>query len=162
LLIGTSESQVRHRDDSLAGFPRPFRSGWDCEFESAFLQQRQGRTGDQFRFRGAPVPERPLPYPGVALLRVHRQEAPESKWKFTKARDDWFCFAGWWRPMPDGAGGAFAILTTEPESDVAPIHDRQVVVLERADWLPWLDLTKPEPELLRPLPAGSLTVEQVR
>jgi putative SOS response-associated peptidase YedK len=64
--------------------------------------------------------------------------------------------------MPDGAGDAFTILTTEPGADVAPIHNRQVVVLERADWLVWLDLTKPEPELLRPLPAGSLTVEQVR
>jgi putative SOS response-associated peptidase YedK len=37
--------------------------------------------------------------------------------------------------MPDGAGDAFTILTTEPGSDVAPIHNRQVVVLERADWL---------------------------
>jgi putative SOS response-associated peptidase YedK len=43
--------------------------------------------------------------------------------------------------------------------DVGPIHNRQVVVLERSGWLAWLDLTKPEPELLRPLPAGSLTVE---
>jgi putative SOS response-associated peptidase YedK len=51
--------------------------------------------------------------------------------------------------MPHGAGDAFTILTTEPGSD-APIHNRQVVVLERADWLAWLDLTKPEPEVLRP------------
>jgi putative SOS response-associated peptidase YedK len=56
--------------------------------------------------------------------------------------------------MPDGAGDAFTILTTEPGVDVAPIHNRQVVVLERADWLAWLDLTEPEPELLRPLPPG--------
>jgi putative SOS response-associated peptidase YedK len=42
------------------------------------------------------------------------------------------------------------------------VVNRHVVILERADWLAWLDLTKPEPELLRPLPAGSLTVEQVR
>jgi putative SOS response-associated peptidase YedK len=87
---------------------------------------------------------------------------PKSKWKFTKTGDDWFCFAGLWRPTPDGAGDAFTILTTEPGADVAPIHNLQVVVLECADSLPWLDLTKPEPELLRPLPAGSLTVEQVR
>jgi putative SOS response-associated peptidase YedK len=45
---------------------------------------------------------------------------------------------------------------------VAPIHDRQMVVLDRADWLAWLDLTRPEAELLRPLPPGSLAVEQVR
>ena len=60
------------------------------------------------------------------------------------------------------AANVFTILTTEPGPDVAPIHNRQVVVLERADWLAWPDLTKPEPELLRRLPAGSLMVEQVR
>src|SRR5215831_20300007 len=52
---------------------------------------------------------------------------------------------------------------TEPAADSsAPIHDRQMVVLERSDWLAWLDLNRPEAELLRPLPAGSLKVEQVR
>ena len=45
---------------------------------------------------------------------------------------------------------------------MAPIHDRQMIILERADWLAWLDLTRLEAELLRPLPAGSLAVEQVR
>ena len=68
------------------------------------------------------------------------------------------------RPLAPDAGGsgeAFTILTTEPGSDVAPIHSRQVV-LDRPDWLNWLDLTRPEAELLRPLPAGSLTVEQIR
>lgn len=64
--------------------------------------------------------------------------------------------------MPDGACDAFTLLTTEPGPDVAPIHDRQMVVIDGADWLAWLDLTRPEAELLRPLPVGSLAVEQVR
>ena len=89
-------------------------------------------------------------------------KSPKVKWKFKKADEDWFCFAGLWRPMPDGSGEAFTILTTEPGPDVAPIHNRQIVVLDRPDWLNWLDLTRPEAELLRPLPAGSLTVEQIR
>ena len=62
----------------------------------------------------------------------------------------------------DGAGDAFTLLTTEPGPDVAPIHDRQMVVLERSDWRAWLELSRPEAELLRPLPEGSLQVEQVR
>ena len=64
--------------------------------------------------------------------------------------------------MPDGEGEAFTLLTTDPGPDVASIHDRQMVVLDRADWIPWLDLSRPESELLHPLPAGSLIVEQVR
>jgi putative SOS response-associated peptidase YedK len=64
--------------------------------------------------------------------------------------------------MPDRNGDAFTLPTTEPSADVEPIHDRQMVILERADWLAWLDLTRPEAGLLRPLPDGSLAVEQVR
>jgi putative SOS response-associated peptidase YedK len=64
--------------------------------------------------------------------------------------------------MPDGAAEAFTLLTTEPSPDVAPIHDRQMVRLDRSDWLAWLDLTWPESELLRRLPAGSRVVKQIR
>ena len=60
---------------------------------------------------------------------------PKTKWKFTKAGEDWFCFADLWRPMPDGSGEAFTILTTEPVPHVAPIHNRQVVVLDREAWV---------------------------
>ncbi len=89
-------------------------------------------------------------------------KSPKSKWKFTKVGENWFCFAGLWRPASGDTPEAFTILTTEPGPDVAPIHNRQVVILERADWTAWLDLTRPEAELLRPLPHGVLTVEQVR
>ena len=66
---------------------------------------------------------------GVSLLRVYGKKSPKSKWKFTKAGEDWFCFAGLWRPMP-GGGDAFTLLTTEPGPDVEPIHDRQMVILK--------------------------------
>jgi putative SOS response-associated peptidase YedK len=88
-------------------------------------------------------------------------KAPKSKWRFTLAGAEWFCFAGLWRESAAG-GDAFTILTTAPGPDVAPLHDRQVVILPNADWMAWLDLTRPEAELLRPMPAGSLVVEQVR
>ena len=88
-------------------------------------------------------------------------KSPKTKWKFTKVGEDWFCLAGLWRPMAAG-GGAFTLLTTEPSGEVAPIHDRQMVVLERADWSAWLEQTGDEGNLLRALPAGSLTVKQVR
>ena len=89
-------------------------------------------------------------------------KSPKSKWRFTKAGEDWFCFAGLWRPAQGEVPESFTLLTTEPGPDIAPIHNRQVVVLERTDWKAWLDLTRPESELLRPLPQGSLMVEQVR
>jgi putative SOS response-associated peptidase YedK len=54
------------------------------------------------------------------------------------------------------------MLTTEPGPDVAPYHDRQIVILRPEDWAHWIYLSKLEEELLRPLPRGSLLVETVR
>ncbi|MFZ0116441.1 MAG: SOS response-associated peptidase family protein, partial [Xanthobacteraceae bacterium] len=52
------------------------------------------------------------------------------------------------------------MLTTQPGPDVAPYHDRQVVVLRPPDWSAWLNLSRPEAELLRPLEPGALEVKQ--
>ncbi|HEX8641358.1 MAG TPA: SOS response-associated peptidase [Allosphingosinicella sp.] len=82
------------------------------------------------------------------------------KWLFTRAGEDWFCIAGLWRLDPK-VGEAFTILTTAPGPDVAPYHDRQVAVLDRADWAGWLDPEVPAAELLRPLAPGTLKVEQI-
>ena len=81
------------------------------------------------------------------------------KWRFTLAGADWFCIAGVIRADAIDGAACFTMLTTEPGEDVAPYHDRQVVVLQREDWGAWLDLTRPEAALLCPLPAGSLQAQ---
>jgi putative SOS response-associated peptidase YedK len=70
--------------------------------------------------------------------------------------------AGLWRETDGKNPPAFTMLTTAPSADVEPYHNRQVAVLRPEDWTVWLYLTKPEAELLRPLPEGSLDVETVR
>ena len=115
-----------------------------------------------FRSEGRRFPVGRCLVPASHFFEFTGKKSPKSKWKFTKAGEEWFCFAGLWRPMPNGAGDAFTLLTTPPGPDVAPIHDRQMVVLEPEDWDAWLSLSKPEPALLHPLPAGALHVEQVR
>jgi putative SOS response-associated peptidase YedK len=84
----------------------------------------------------------------------------KQKWLFTKKDEPWFCIAGIWRKTPD-VGEAFTMLTTEPGADVAPYHNRQIAVLDRSEWVRWLDPAAPAGELLKPLPGGSLEVEQV-
>lgn len=115
-----------------------------------------------FRSEGRRFPTGRCLVPASHFYEFTGSRSPKAKWKFTKTAEDWFCFAGLWRPGKGDAPEAFTLLTTAPGPDVAPIHDRQMVVLERRDWVAWLDLTRPEAELLRPLPAGSLQVEQVR
>ena len=129
-----------------------------CGFPPA---RPKGAPVVNFRSEGRRFPKGRCLIPASHFFEFTGAKPPKSKWKFTKTGEDWFCFAGLWRPMP-GGGEAFTLLTTEPGPDVAPIHDRQMVILERSDWSRWLEDTGNEAELLRPLPAGSLTVQQVR
>jgi len=114
-----------------------------------------------FRSEGRRFPVGRCLVPASHFFEFTGTKSPKTKWKFTKASEDWFSFAGLWRPMAAG-GGVFTLLTTDPSPDVAPIHDRQMVILERSDWTEWLEQTGNEASLLRALPAGSLKVEQVR
>ena len=82
------------------------------------------------------------------------------KWLFTKKDEDWFCIAGLWRSTNE-VGEAFTMLTTEPCADVAPYHSRQIAVLNRSEWARWLDPAVPARDVLKPLPAGSLNVQQI-
>jgi len=54
------------------------------------------------------------------------------------------------------------MLTTEPGADIAPYHDRQIVLLTPPDYARWLSGAAPAAELCKPLPAGTLAVKRVR
>ncbi|MDO6414620.1 SOS response-associated peptidase [Sphingomonas sp. BIUV-7] len=84
----------------------------------------------------------------------------KDKWLFTRKDQPLFCIAGIWRTDPT-VGEAFTMLTMPPGPDIAPYHDRQIVVLDRSGWIDWLDPRIPAREVLKPLPAGSLLVEQI-
>jgi putative SOS response-associated peptidase YedK len=82
------------------------------------------------------------------------------KWAFTLRGGGPFAIAGLWRKDPN-VGEAFTMLTTIPGEDIAPYHNRQIVILPPASLARWLDPVAPARELLKPLPAGSLAVEQI-
>ncbi len=84
----------------------------------------------------------------------------KDKWLFTRRNEPIFCIAGIWREAKD-VGEAFTMLTMEPGPDIAPYHDRQIVILERDTWADWLDPSVSASSLIRPLATGSLLVEQV-
>jgi putative SOS response-associated peptidase YedK len=50
------------------------------------------------------------------------------------------------------------MLTVEPGPDVAPYHNRQVAVIDPADWRRWLDASASAVALLGPGPAGTFAV----
>ncbi|MHB8884712.1 MAG: SOS response-associated peptidase family protein [Methylovirgula sp.] len=84
----------------------------------------------------------------------------KDKWLFTRKGELWFCLAGIWR-VNKGVGEAFTMLTMEPGPDFASYHVRQIAILDGADWAAWLDPSVSSKAVLKPLPAGSLAVEQV-
>jgi putative SOS response-associated peptidase YedK len=88
-------------------------------------------------------------------------KSPKAKHRFSVKGSPIMAIAGLWSEDADGAL-SFTMLTTEPGPDIAPYHDRQVCVVLPEDWAHWLFLTKPEEELLKPLPEGTLDVVTVR
>lgn len=82
-------------------------------------------------------------------------------YRFSLADGDWFYFAGIWRPASAGWPEAYAILTVTANAEVAPYHERQMAVLRRQQRMDWLELSRAEDELLRPLPRRTFHVEPV-
>lgn len=100
--------------------------------------------------------------PASGFFEFTGKKYPKKKHRFTLNGQPFLAIAGLWREGKGNHPASFTMLTTEPGPDIAHYHDRQVVVLRPADWSAWINLTKPEAELLKPLPAGSLNEETVR
>jgi putative SOS response-associated peptidase YedK len=100
--------------------------------------------------------------PASAFFEFTGKRYPKAKHRFALKDAPFMAIAGIWRETEGDDPPAFTMLTTAPSADVAPYHDRQVAVLRPEDWAAWLFLTKPEAELLMPLPKGSLEVKTVR
>ena len=125
----------------------------------------KGRGGPAFNFRSEGRhfdQSRRCLVPATAFFEFTGKKYPKAKHRFSLRDAPFMAIAAIWREAVGNQPPAFALLTTEPGPDVAPYHNRQVAVLRPEDWSAWLKLTKPEGQLLRPLPAGSLQVETVR
>jgi putative SOS response-associated peptidase YedK len=106
--------------------------------------------------------------PVDAMFEFTSSQDPEKigkrkdKWRFEAADADWFAIAGLWRADAT-VGEAFTMLTCEPGADIAPYHNRQVVVLKRTDWAAWLDPeTREAAALIAPSAAGCFRVSAAR
>jgi putative SOS response-associated peptidase YedK len=100
--------------------------------------------------------------PASAFFEFTGTRYPKAKHRFALRGSPITAIAAIFRPAEGNQPPSFAMLTTAPGPDVAPYHNRQVVVLRPEDWAAWLYLTKTEAELLRPLPEGALDVMTVR
>jgi putative SOS response-associated peptidase YedK len=125
----------------------------------------KGRGGPVFNFRSEgrdfSNSQRCLT-PASAFFEFTGKKYPKAKHRFTLADHPMMAIAGLCRRGDDNQLPSSTMLTTGPGLDVAPIHDRQIVVLAPERWMEWIYLCKRESQVLASLSSGRLHVEQVR
>ena len=154
--------QVRPTD--IAPIVRPAEGGVElAQLKWGFAPARpKAAPVTNFRSEGRRFGRGRCLIPASCFFEFTGEKYPKTRWRFTEAGQDWFCLAGLWRPAEDDWPESFTMLTTAPGPDVAPYHDRQVIVLPRERWADWLDPHVDAAPLLEIGPAGSLEVEQVQ
>jgi putative SOS response-associated peptidase YedK len=129
------------------------------------LQPRRPRGAPVFNFRSEGrhfANSTRCVVPASAFFEFTGKKYPKAKHRFALKGSPITAIAAISRPGQGNQPPSFAMLTTAPGPDVAPFHDRQVVVLRPEDWAAWIQLTKTEAELLRPLPEGALEATTIR
>jgi putative SOS response-associated peptidase YedK len=120
LRFPTAPPNLEPRDDIWPTEPAPVVRRREDGIELVQLRwgfppaRPKGAPFINFRSEGRRFPKGRCLIPASHFFEFTGAKAPKSKWKFTKAGEDWFCFAGLWRPV-EGAGDAFTLLTTEPD-----------------------------------------------
>lgn len=124
---------------------------------------RKGAPVFNFRSEGRHFArEQRVVIPASAFFEFVGTKTPKAKVRFTLNGAPFMGIAGLWRPGPGNQPDSFTMLTTAPGADVGRFHARQVIPLPPQQWRAWLDAEQPEAEVLRPLPAGSLSATLVR
>lgn len=162
---------IAARNDIKITDVAPIVRGGDDKPGAADLVQRrwswpgaQGKPVYNFRSEGREFASGRCLIPADGFYEFTKPLDPakkrKDKWQFTSNDSGLFCIAGLWR-RDDKVGEAFTMLTMPPGPDIAPYHDRQIVLIDRSDWAAWLDPSVSAKSLIKPLAAGSLNVEQV-
>jgi putative SOS response-associated peptidase YedK len=115
--------------------------------------------------------ERRCLIPADGFFEWRRDENGRLPFWISRADGELFAFAGIWAALPSRASGpegemlhSCAIVTTEPNELIRPIHDRMPVILDPGLEADWLDPDADEDALLamlRPLPADALRTREI-
>jgi putative SOS response-associated peptidase YedK len=109
---------------------------------------------DNFMWRYS-FQERRCLIPVTAFAEAEGEKGAKTRTWFTLPDQELFAVAGLWRDTPEW-GPAYTMVMTEACFQVADVHDRMPVILNRSDWGNWLDgppdaaglLCRPYPNLM--------------
>lgn len=134
----------------------------DSSMGGKLINARSETVQEKPAFRNAFKRRRCL-IPADGFYEWQRRDGYSQPYYFKMSDERPFAFAGLWERWggPDGEVlESCAILTTEANEVLRPIHDRMPVILSAEDYGPWLDddLRKMDlvKELLRPYPATEM------
>lgn len=99
--------------------------------------------------------------PATCYYEWNGKPGSKTMWRFTRADDEVFCFAGLWdrADTTDGELQSFTILTCAAGPVAARYHNRQPVIVPRDRWGEWLDLSADVSSLIVPDDNAALLVE---
>lgn len=135
-----------------------FRPAWLADStHSPPINARAETLRERPLFRGAVAGHRCLiPADGFYEWQARPGQKAKQPFYFRLRDDALFAFAGLYTEPKDGGEGTCVLITTTPNTVMAPIHDRMPAILRRADEAMWLDPEMREPEvalsLLAPYP----------
>ncbi len=92
--------------------------------------------------------------PADGFYEWERRGSVRRPWLIRPVGRSPMAMAGLWSLWRDPSGRwipSCAVITTEANATVAPLHDRMPVLLKDKDWDLWLDPTESSPELMREL-----------
>lgn len=101
------------------------------------INARGESVADKPAFRDAARARRCL-VPVTGFYEWHRTPEARLPWFFRRADGGPLVLAGIWQDWGPERAPNFAIVTTEANAAMAPIHHRIPVVIEQADWGLWL------------------------
>lgn len=136
----------------------------DAKGAARLINARRETVATSPTFRAAYARRRCL-VPADGYYEWQRVGGGKQPWYLTRADGQPLAMAGVGEVWRDPAGAlvrTVAVLTTDAPEELAAIHDRTPVVLDRSDWARWLDPSETDPaDLLGPGRPGLLDAWQV-
>ena len=138
----------------------------DLSMGARCINARAESVGDKPAFRDAFERRRCL-VPTDGFFEWEKKGKVRQPWRIGLAEEGLMALAGvWerWRAPDGGVVRSYAVITTEANELVAPLHDRMPVVLPPERFAEWLDPETPQDrrrQLLRPYPAELMRAHPV-
>ena len=141
--------------------------GSDERLLSPLINARAETAAEKPAFRGAMRHRRCL-IPTTGFYEWSGKRGAKQPYLIRLKDRELFALAGLWEAWLGADGSEIettAVLTTQPNRDMAPIHDRMPVILDPRDFDRWLDCRPGTAEgvldLLRPIEDGRLAITAV-